>query len=68
MESILVLFLPVALLYVGISLARGRALVPGAVMGRLSRFGIRGFKWLWKERSNRGGTGRTRRPPFRYRK
>jgi hypothetical protein len=68
MEAVLVLLVPVVLLWMGLSLTRGRPLNPDAVLRSLSRSSWRTLKWLWRDRPERGGPGRLRRPPYRYRR
>ena len=34
MEAILVLFVPIALIWIGLALTQGRAVTPGAIMAR----------------------------------
>jgi hypothetical protein len=68
MEAVLVLLVPVVLLWMGLSLTRGRPLSPDGVLRSLSRSSWRTLKWLWRDRTKQGGAGRLGRPPFRYRK
>jgi hypothetical protein len=68
MGSLLVVLAPVALLWIGMGLLRGRAMSPEAVLRSLTRSAWKTLKWLWREQHQRGGAGRLRRPPFRYRR
>ena len=68
MEALLVLLVPVVLLGLGPGLTQGRGFGPEVILRGLSRSSWRTLKWLWRDRPERGGPGRLRRPPFRYRK
>jgi hypothetical protein len=68
MEALMVLLVPVVLLWMGLSLTRGRSLNPDVVLRSLGRSSWRTLKWLWRDRPERSGPGRLRRPPFRYRR
>ncbi len=68
MEAILVLFVPIMLLWFGLALVQGRPITPDAVLRIVNRQLSKGLRWLWKERAQRGGTGRPRRPPNRYKR
>ena len=68
MEAVLALLVPVVLLWMGLALTRGGSISPDSVLRSLSRSSWRTMKWLWRDRPEKGGSGRLRRPPFRYRK
>jgi len=67
MEILLVMMAPLALLWVGYSLATSRSLEPAAVMRSMLSIQWRILRWLWKERPQRSGAGRLRQPLVRYR-
>lgn len=68
MEALLVLFVPVVLLWVGFSLMTGRSLSPDAVLRSINKISWQILRWLWRDRRRRGGAGRFKRPPIRYRR
>lgn len=68
MEALLAMFLPVALLVIGLAILRGRSLSPAAVIGSIMVLLWRTLRWLWRDRRRRGSAGRTKRPPIRYRR
>ena len=68
MEALLVLLVPVVLLGMSPGLTQGRGFGPDVVLRSLTRSFWRILRWLWRDRTERGGPGRLRRPPFRYRK
>ena len=68
MEALLALFIPIVLLWFGMALVRGRPPTPEVVLRIVNKQIARGLRWLWKDRPDRGGSGRPRRPPNRYRR
>ena len=68
MEALLALFIPIVLLWFGLALVRGRPPTPEVVLRIAIRQIARGLRWLLRERPERGGAGRPRRPPNRYRR
>jgi len=68
MEALLVLFVPILLLWVGFALLSGRPLTPEAVLRSTTQLSWRILRWLWKDRRKKGGAGRVKRPPIRYRR
>lgn len=68
MEVLLAMFLPLVLLWVGLALITGRSLAPEAVMRSMISFLWRIVRWLWRDRRQKGGGGRVKRPPIRYRR
>lgn len=68
MEALAIIFLPIALLWVGLAFLTGRSVAPQEVMRRITALSWRGLKWLWRDRRQKGGAGRVKRPPIRYRR
>ena len=68
MEALLVLFVPIFLLWFGLTMIQGRPFTPDVVLKSANRQLSKLLKWLWKEKPQRGGVGRPRRPPNRYRR
>jgi uncharacterized metal-binding protein len=68
MEALLALFVPLVLLWVGFSLISGRSLSPDAVLRSTAKLSWQILRWLWRDRRQKGGGGRVKRPPIRYRR
>lgn len=68
MEAVAIVVVPLALLLVGLALFTGRSLAPSAVLQSMASSCWKLLRWLWKDRSQRGGAGRVKRPPVRYRR
>ena len=68
MEALLALFIPIVVLGVGFALISGRSLSPDAVLRSTMKASWKILKWLWKDRRQKGGAGRVKRPPIRYRR
>lgn len=68
MEALLALFIPIALLWVGLSIITGRSISPDVVLRTITKLSFQTFRWLWKDRRKPGGAGRSKRPTIRYRR
>lgn len=68
MEALLVIIFPIVFLWIGFLFFLGRPITPGALIPVVYRQLSRAIRWLWKERPQKGGAGRPRKPPSRYRR
>ena len=68
MEALLVIFVPIALLWLGFAFISGRSLSPDAVLRTTIKVTQQLLRWLWRDRRKLGGAGRVRRPRVRYRR
>ena len=68
MEALAIAVIPIALLFVGLALVSGRSLDPQSVMRMVTRISWRTLRWLWQDKPQRGGAGRPKQPPRRYRR